>query len=113
MTNTEGTQNSFDERAALGELERLREEIERYRAKRKAVSEEFDEFVQSFKTPPNASTSPPRRRADPQAEPPQVAAPIDSGDDTAVAPVEPASAPAVVAAAARRAPWKTPALVAG
>lgn len=41
----------FDERAALEELDRLREQIEHYKAQRKAVEAEFDRFVGSFKTP--------------------------------------------------------------
>jgi hypothetical protein len=112
MENPEGTQNGFDERAALDELERLRQEIERYRAKRKAVAEEFDEFVRSFKTPPNASSPPPRGRVEPQTEPPRVAAPVHREDELAVT-VEAAPAPAAAPAVARRAPWRTPALIAG
>jgi hypothetical protein len=41
----------FDERAALDELERLRGQIERHKARRRAVEEEFDGFISSFKTP--------------------------------------------------------------
>ena len=41
----------FDERAALAELERFRLEIERYKARRRAVGEEFDGFIRSFNTP--------------------------------------------------------------
>jgi Domain of unknown function (DUF4115) len=41
----------FDERAALEELDRLREQIEHYKAQRKAVEAEFDRFIGSFKTP--------------------------------------------------------------
>jgi hypothetical protein len=110
MENPQGTENGFDERAALDELERLRQEIERYRAKRKAVSEEFDEFVQSFEARPSAATPPPRPRVEPQTERPQVTAHVRSEDGTAVA-AEPA--PAAAPAAPRRAPWKTPALIAG
>ena len=43
------SETPFDERAALRELERLREQIERYRSQRKATIEEFDRFVDSFK----------------------------------------------------------------
>jgi hypothetical protein len=42
---------AFDERAALEQLERFREEITRERARRRAVSDEFESFVRSFKTP--------------------------------------------------------------
>jgi hypothetical protein len=44
-------QAPFDERAALAELESVRERIEHYRAQRRKVQEEFDAFVRSFKTP--------------------------------------------------------------
>ena len=126
MTNTDGRQNSFDERATLGELERLREEIERYRAKRKAVSEEFDQFVRSFRTPPDDAIAPPPRPTYPQTEALQIAEPSPASGDAAIAvPVEPVPAPAVAAQVgrppapsvaetiARRVSWKTPALVAG
>lgn len=49
----------FDERAALGELERFRREIERYRRQREAVHQEFDLFVSSFPSP--ESVFPPER----------------------------------------------------
>ena len=49
----------------LEELERFRQEIERYRARRKAVSEEFDGFVRGFKTPP--APAPPAEPARPAA----------------------------------------------
>jgi hypothetical protein len=48
----------FDERAALDELERFRQEIERERARRKAVSDQFESFVQSFKKPAPPSPVP-------------------------------------------------------
>lgn len=43
----------------LEELERFRQDIERYRARRKAVTEEFEGFVRGFKNPaaPPASSS--------------------------------------------------------
>ena len=77
-------QGAFDERAALEELERLREEIERRRAAREAAAGRFDAFIRSFQKPtaaaavdPAAATSStqgqvPPPRADP---PPQVKAP--------------------------------------
>jgi hypothetical protein len=42
----------------LEELERFRQEIERYRARRKAVSEEFEGFVRGFKNPAPALAPP-------------------------------------------------------
>jgi hypothetical protein len=42
----------FDRQAALDELERFGREIERYRAQREALGDEFETFVRSFKTPP-------------------------------------------------------------
>ena len=41
----------FDERAALGQLERFRTEIERYRKERQTVHQEFEHFVSSFPSP--------------------------------------------------------------
>jgi hypothetical protein len=101
MQNQEGPAAGFDERAALDELERLRQEIERYRAKRKELIEQFDDFVGSFKSSPEASK--PQSRAKPQRqELPQ------AGEGDAVAPVP--TPPAVVAPRAR---FKPPALLAG
>lgn len=42
----------------LEELERFRQDIERYRARRKAVSEEFEGFVRGFKATPRAPAVP-------------------------------------------------------
>jgi hypothetical protein len=53
----------FDERAALAELERLREQIALRRRERKATSEEFDRFVKSFRNRP-------ARTAEAAADPP-------------------------------------------
>ena len=47
------------EGTTVEELERFRQDIERYRARRKAVSDEFEGFVQSFRKPPTAATSAP------------------------------------------------------
>jgi hypothetical protein len=118
MENRERVQTGFDERAALAELERLRHEIERYRAKRKAVSEEFDAFVRSFKSPPADAVPRPR----PQSEPPEARLPDTRRPDTRVADTLPARredetvvplAAAAAPTAARRGPSKTPALLAG
>lgn len=53
----ENQASPFDERAALEELDHLREQIERYKAERQAVEEEFDQFIQSFKSAPEASAA--------------------------------------------------------
>ena len=57
------TSKGFDERDALEKLERFRADIERYRAERKALSEEFEAFVRSFNNPPGppAAVQPPQR----------------------------------------------------
>src|SRR5687767_60861 len=49
----------FDERAALDELERLRGQIERQKARRREVEAEFEGFIRSFKAPPDASEAQP------------------------------------------------------
>lgn len=63
---------AFDERAALDELERFRQEIQREQARRRAVSDEFDAFIRSFKGP----AKPPAPPAVPgvPAAPPQLPA---------------------------------------
>lgn len=67
---------AFDERAALDQLERFREEIARERARRRAVSDEFESFVRSFKTPaapgPPAHTPASKPAATPSATAPAV-----------------------------------------
>ncbi len=128
MEKRERVQTGFDERAALAELERLRHEIERYRAKRKAVSEEFDAFVRSFKSPPadavlrsRPQPDPPearlldtRRPDTPRPDPPVHDTPVadtlpERREDEAVVPLAAAAPPTL----ARRGPSKTPALLAG
>ncbi|MEO5894606.1 MAG: DUF4115 domain-containing protein [Vicinamibacterales bacterium] len=49
MAETAERQTPFDERAALEELERLRQGIEHYRQQRKKVVDQFDQFVSTFK----------------------------------------------------------------
>lgn len=63
----------FDERAALDQLERFREEIARERARRRAVSDEFDSFVRSFKTPSPPEPTPPAPSPAPRAKAPAAA----------------------------------------
>lgn len=72
---------AFDEQAALDELERFREEIARERARRRAVSDEFESFVRSFKTP-----APPDTAA-------QAPSPTPAAKPAAAAPPAPRSAP--------------------
>ncbi len=65
MTPADGSPQSTG--TTLEELERFRQDIERYRARRKAVSEEFEGFVRGFKEPPATAppTEPPARPAAP------------------------------------------------
>jgi cytoskeleton protein RodZ len=56
---TENGRPVFDERAALAELERLREQTVHLRSKRVAASAEFDAFIRSFKTRQTDPDSPP------------------------------------------------------
>lgn len=103
---------AFDERAALDELERFRQEIQREQARRRAVSDEFEAFIRSFKEPAKAPAPPPaalpplpaRPPIAPRApEPPRIELPR-----TPVPPApEPAPAPAPAPGARRR-----PALIA-
>jgi len=55
VDNKEPRRAPFDQRAALEELERLRQGIARYRAQREALGEEFDSFLQSLKAPPEGA----------------------------------------------------------
>lgn len=59
MTDAEKGRPAFDERAALAELERLREQIVRYRSQRVDAGVEFDRFVRSLKTGETRPDSPP------------------------------------------------------
>jgi cytoskeleton protein RodZ len=76
----------MDERAALEELERLRQAIERYRSQRKAVDEEFEQFVRAFKAPPDAQTLAPAAASSPAPEARRVVSPAPS-DAAAPIPV--------------------------
>ena len=78
----------FDERAALDELERLRGQIERHKARRRAVEAEFDGFIRSFKTPGGGAQPPvsqERKRFTPVVEPRALPPPAASPE-----PVQPA-----------------------
>lgn len=66
MSNTVNTQVPFDEHAALEELERVRQAIERLRSERKAIEEEFERFTASFKDPGAPAVPPPPRVAEPR-----------------------------------------------
>ena len=66
----------FDEKAALEELERLRDAIQAARRTRMAKSDEFDQFVKGFKKPPTAP--PPAPEPDPPASAPAIELPAPS-----------------------------------
>ena len=89
-------ESPFNERAALEELERFKNDIERYRQQRKAVGEEFEHFVKSFQAAPSRPSQAPvlpgsaRPAATPPVEPARrVEAPV--------VPPPPATIPAVTA----------------
>jgi cytoskeleton protein RodZ len=75
----------FDERAALAELERLREQIVQLRSKRVAAGTEFDGFVRSLKTRETAPIAATRDEFSPMTVP----------GDLDSKPVEPPPAPSV------------------
>jgi hypothetical protein len=78
MDNPGGSPPPFDERAALEELERVRAQIEHSRVQRRALQDEFREWVRSFKTPAEPL------RAGPAEQPPA---------SNAAVPAEPMAAP--------------------
>jgi hypothetical protein len=111
VENEQRQRAPFDQQAALEELERFGRDIERYRAQRKAVGEEFETFLRSFETPPESAAipvaTPPAPRREPRivlpipiaaAEP--AAIPVEAVVPPVVAPVplaeEPASEPAAL-----------------
>jgi len=108
MDKHEEERPPFNERAALEQLEQFKTDIERYRQQRKAVGEEFDDFVKSFKAsqrpasrtpepPPAAPPAAPRSAEPPRLETPRVPpAPVEPTARTA-----PAELPEATAAAAR------------
>jgi hypothetical protein len=108
MENQETPAGGFNEDAALAELERLRQEIMRYRTQRKQLIQQFDDFVGSFKAPVQSPARPPQRRPEAHAEQLRHSAPTFH-EDEAAAPLPPASA----AVPAQRARFKSPALLAG
>ncbi len=57
MDNGNARRPSFDEQAALAELERLRDAIEESRRRRSERTDEFEAFVRSFRTPAHSDTS--------------------------------------------------------
>jgi hypothetical protein len=90
-----GEKPAYDETAALKELERFREEIDRQRARRKAAGDEFDQFIRSFKSP--ADLFPSESQAhDGQGTPAASAVPT-SGAAPVAAPELAAAPPAVPA----------------
>jgi hypothetical protein len=76
----------FDESAALVELERFRQEIERYRIRRQVVTQEFDAFIESMPAPEDVfpTEQPAARTSVPL--PPPIAAPPSKGDPTVSTP---------------------------
>jgi hypothetical protein len=56
MTDPQPSRESFDEQAALDELERLQRAIEESRRLRGQTMAEFDAFVRSFKSPASGAT---------------------------------------------------------
>jgi hypothetical protein len=79
MDKREEERPPFNERAALDELERFKNDIERYRQQRKAAGEEFDQFVQSFKAPqPPSAATPARPAASRPPEQPRQAPRVDT-----------------------------------
>jgi hypothetical protein len=81
----EGLVQTFDEKAALAELERLRDSIEAARQARRRTSDEFDAFVKSFRKPeptpisPNpVATTPPLPELPPQAVPEPITGPLET-----------------------------------
>jgi len=58
MSNRAHDEQRFDEHAALEELERVRNQIVRYQAERKALEEEFERFTASFKQPASPTRTP-------------------------------------------------------
>ena len=100
MENPGRERAPFDQQAALEQLERFGRDIERYRAQREALGEEFETFVRSFKTPPEraAETPPaapltravPRIPAVPVSAPPVSAPPVSAAPPPSAAVPEPA-----------------------
>ncbi len=85
MTDAGNDRPPFDERAALAELERLREQIVQLRSKRVAVGTEFDGFVRSLKTRESAANAATRNELSPTSVP--------GGLDSS--PAEPSPAPSL------------------
>ncbi len=99
MDREEAASAPFDERAAHEDLERLRQEIARSRARRAAIGEEFERFVRSFKTGEAPARRPPPPDAVPAESPPRA--------------LETAASASVPNAWRRRPASPTPALVGG
>jgi hypothetical protein len=91
----------FDPQAALQELERFGQDIQRYRAQREALGDEFETFVRSFKTPAAAPPSPPVARGPEGLGP---AAPGESFIPRSESPVATATAAPASAAPVSAAP---------
>jgi cytoskeleton protein RodZ len=93
MDNRDSDRAPFDERAALADLERLRLSIEHYKAQRRALGEEFDEFIRSFKNEKDVPSA--AERPSPRAIPaaPVAAAAVSAAQRPTPPPPIPAPAP--------------------
>jgi hypothetical protein len=86
----EGPIQSFDEKAALAELERLRESIQLARQARQRSSDEFEAFVKSFRRPASTPTpEPPVAAPDAPEVPQQAVSNTDAFDVRAAPPLAP------------------------
>ena len=107
MDKHEEERPPLNERAALEQLEQFKNDIERYRRQRKAVGEEFEHFVKSFKTPQTREPHAPQPATarPPASRPPEVpraeASPAPPASRISPAPPLPPASPARPADVAR------------
>lgn len=100
MDNEDRQPGPFNQQAALEELERFGRDIERYRAQREAIGEQFENFIRSFETPRPSPSAPVK----PMPVLPQVAAPatapagVPPVENTVAQPADPGTATAVTPA---------------
>jgi hypothetical protein len=85
----------FDEKAALAELERLRESIQAARQARQRSSDEFDAFVKSFRKPSSTPISERPIATEPASQPPSQPAPSEAISRSPDSPAPPPVAVAV------------------
>ncbi|HEY0872662.1 MAG TPA: RodZ domain-containing protein [Vicinamibacterales bacterium] len=92
---TDRSKEPFDERAALDALEQFQSEIRRYRRKREAVTNDFEEFVRTF--PPADDVFPTEKSSAPPAAGPDKTPRIEPPSQTPASKApSPASAPQAV-----------------